>query len=228
MLTLDRSISMISDMQPKDLASFATAFSERLQALVCTLPAQAVTLETGGDRDVLTFTISPGINTQRSLKGRRRPKAALPSKLAELQLRICLPQACIVFSKLARQFLARTSPNRCHTVLLDAYFTRALNWKRTVRGSASGDTSFSDGSSRTGAPSSSPMNPTESGCIRWWAVPNRTEKCFTTNHTAEWSFWKGRYDTAERIRCPITPAFSEFPVVSGGRNDVIIRDEDFV
>lgn len=51
---------MISDMRSQDdLLSFTRAFSERLRAIVDTLPANTATLEIGGDNDVVTFTISP-------------------------------------------------------------------------------------------------------------------------------------------------------------------------
>ncbi len=60
---------MISDMQPKDLPSFTSVFSERLRAIVGTLPANTATLELDGDRDVVTFTISPSNHHAAIIKG---------------------------------------------------------------------------------------------------------------------------------------------------------------
>ena len=61
---------MISDMQTKDhLPSFTNAFSERLRAIVGTLPANTATLEIGGDSDIVTFTISPSNRHAAIIKG---------------------------------------------------------------------------------------------------------------------------------------------------------------
>jgi hypothetical protein len=61
---------MISDARPKeDMASFTTAFSEHLRALVGTLPASTATLEIGGDSDVVTFAISPRNQYAAIIKG---------------------------------------------------------------------------------------------------------------------------------------------------------------
>ncbi len=57
-------------MRPKDhLPSFSGAFSGRLRALVCTLPANSATLEIGGDSDIVTFTISPSNHHAAIIKG---------------------------------------------------------------------------------------------------------------------------------------------------------------
>lgn len=63
-------MAMISDMRRQgDMASFTTAFSERLRAVVGILPANAATLEIGGDSDVVTFTISPSNHQGAMIKG---------------------------------------------------------------------------------------------------------------------------------------------------------------
>jgi hypothetical protein len=61
---------MITDMRTKDpLPPFTSAFSERLRALVRTLPANAATLEIRGDSDIVNFTISPRNHHAASIKG---------------------------------------------------------------------------------------------------------------------------------------------------------------
>ena len=61
---------MIRDMRPRDsLPSFTSAFLGRLRDLVRTLPGNAAIVEIGGDRDVLTFTISPANQHSASIEG---------------------------------------------------------------------------------------------------------------------------------------------------------------
>jgi hypothetical protein len=61
---------MISDMRQKEhTLSFTRSFSERLRAVFGTLPADTATLEIGGDRDVVTFTISPSNHRAAIIKG---------------------------------------------------------------------------------------------------------------------------------------------------------------
>ena len=69
---------MIGDMRLKDhLPSFASAFSERLRALVRSLPADTATLELGGDNDVVTFTISPSNQRAATIKGEASPQGGI-------------------------------------------------------------------------------------------------------------------------------------------------------
>jgi len=57
-------------INPKNhLPSFTSVFSERLRALVRTLPANAATLEIGGDSEFVTFTISPSNHHAAIIKG---------------------------------------------------------------------------------------------------------------------------------------------------------------
>lgn len=57
-------------MQPKDnLPSFTKEFSKRLRALARILPANAATLEIGGDSEIVTFTISPSNHHAAIIKG---------------------------------------------------------------------------------------------------------------------------------------------------------------
>ena len=62
-------MAMISDMQLKDMPSFTSAFSERLRAIVGTLPANTATLEIDADSDIVTFTISPSNHHAAIIKG---------------------------------------------------------------------------------------------------------------------------------------------------------------
>jgi hypothetical protein len=62
-------MAMISDMRPKAMPSFTSAFSERLRAIVGTLPANTAILEIGCDSDIVTFTISPSNHHSAVIKG---------------------------------------------------------------------------------------------------------------------------------------------------------------